>query len=107
MISCMTDFFEEINHHSSLPLRQQADESRACLFWWFLFVLICWNILPYSFPPSLSRYKLKFSPDKVDTMIVQAICECFSILSHDLWFHKRQALMIMTLCQDPEIDEGV
>jgi nucleolar protein 58 len=23
---------------------------------------------------SLSRYKLKFSPDKVDTMIVQAIC---------------------------------
>lgn len=26
---------------------------------------------------SLSRYKLKFSPDKVDTMIVQAICKCF------------------------------
>jgi len=25
---------------------------------------------------SLSRYKLKFSPDKVDTMIVQAICTC-------------------------------
>jgi nucleolar protein 58 len=25
---------------------------------------------------SLSRYKLKFSPDKVDTMIVQAIGEC-------------------------------
>ena len=24
---------------------------------------------------SLSRYKLKFSPDKVDTMIIQAICE--------------------------------
>lgn len=24
---------------------------------------------------SLSRYKLKFSPDKVDTMIVQAICK--------------------------------
>lgn len=23
---------------------------------------------------SMSRYKLKFSPDKVDTMIVQAIC---------------------------------
>jgi hypothetical protein len=23
---------------------------------------------------SLSRYKLKFSPDKVDTMIVQSIC---------------------------------
>ncbi|KAL0445742.1 UNVERIFIED_CONTAM: putative nucleolar protein 5-2, partial [Sesamum latifolium] len=23
---------------------------------------------------SLSRYKLKFSPDKVDTMIIQAIC---------------------------------
>ena len=29
---------------------------------------------------SLSRYKLKFSPDKVDTMIVQAISE-LSILS--------------------------
>lgn len=31
---------------------------------------------PYSRPPpalSLGRYKLKFSPDKVDTMIVQAI----------------------------------
>lgn len=26
---------------------------------------------------SLSRYKLKFSPDKVDTMIVQAICKFF------------------------------
>lgn len=26
---------------------------------------------------SLSRYKLKFSPDKVDTMIVQAICELY------------------------------
>ncbi len=25
---------------------------------------------------SLGRYKLKFSPDKVDTMIVQAICKC-------------------------------
>lgn len=23
----------------------------------------------------MSRYKLKFSPDKVDTMIVQAICK--------------------------------
>jgi nucleolar protein 58 len=23
---------------------------------------------------SLSRYKLKFSPDKVDTMIIQAVC---------------------------------
>ena len=31
---------------------------------------------------SLSRYKLKFSPDKVDTMIIQAICEFnFSIFS--------------------------
>ena len=27
---------------------------------------------------SLGRYKLKFSPDKVDTMIVQAICKCMS-----------------------------
>ena len=34
---------------------------------------------------SLSRYKLKFSPDKVDTMIVQAICEFkkrFSVLNN-------------------------
>lgn len=29
----------------------------------------------FSHLPSLSRYKLKFSPDKVDTMIVQAICK--------------------------------
>lgn len=28
---------------------------------------------PHVFPCSLARYKLKFSPDKVDTMIVQAI----------------------------------
>jgi len=28
------------------------------------------NMLCYS----LSRYKLKFSPDKIDTMIVQAVC---------------------------------
>ena len=28
-----------------------------------------------SFLFSLSRYKLKFSPDKVDTMIIQAICK--------------------------------
>uniref|UniRef100_A0A087XED3 Nucleolar protein 58 n=1 Tax=Poecilia formosa TaxID=48698 RepID=A0A087XED3_POEFO len=28
---------------------------------------------------SLSRYKLKFSPDKVDTMIVQAICAVWSV----------------------------
>lgn len=31
---------------------------------------------------SLSRYKLKFSPDKVDTMIVQAICKSFSSCLH-------------------------
>lgn len=30
---------------------------------------------------SLSRYKLKFSPDKVDTMIVQAICMFDAFLS--------------------------
>ena len=30
------------------------------------------NIIPFNIS-SLSRYKLKFSPDKVDTMIVQAI----------------------------------
>lgn len=33
---------------------------------------------------SLSRYKLKFSPDKVDTMIVQAICKSFSSRLHPL-----------------------
>jgi hypothetical protein len=30
---------------------------------------------------SLSRYKLKFSPDKVDTMIVQAICKASLLLT--------------------------
>ena len=35
---------------------------------------------------SLSRYKLKFSPDKVDTMIVQAICKLsFSLESLLTW----------------------
>ena len=29
---------------------------------------------------SLSRYKLKFSPDKVDTMVVQAICKLLTAL---------------------------
>ena len=33
---------------------------------------------------SLSRYKLKFSPDKVDTMIVQAICKFLSF-EHFRW----------------------
>ena len=32
---------------------------------------------PLCLSASLSRYKLKFNPDKVDTMVVQAICECF------------------------------
>lgn len=30
--------------------------------------------MTYTFDCSLSRYKLKFSPDKIDTMIVQAVC---------------------------------
>uniref|UniRef100_A0A3Q3JGP1 Nucleolar protein 58 n=1 Tax=Monopterus albus TaxID=43700 RepID=A0A3Q3JGP1_MONAL len=33
---------------------------------------------------SLSRYKLKFSPDKVDTMIVQAICDRTNVAASDL-----------------------
>lgn len=32
------------------------------------------NTMALGLSHSLSRYKLKFSPDKVDTMIVQAIC---------------------------------
>jgi nucleolar protein 58 len=32
------------------------------------------NTMSLGLSHSLSRYKLKFSPDKVDTMIVQAIC---------------------------------
>ena len=45
---------------------------------------------------SLGRYKLKFSPDKVDTMIVQAICTspvpiaspfaCCNAVVHWGWF---------------------
>ena len=27
---------------------------------------------------NLSRFKLKFSPDKIDTMVIQAICTCSS-----------------------------
>lgn len=64
--------------HSSLPLRQrvfprrrQQQKNTGLFFGSHFFVLYV------SFPhtPSLSRYKLKFSPDKVDTMIVQAICK--------------------------------
>lgn len=82
MISCTTDFFEEINHHSSLPLRQLSDEPHAykrCIMLSEMqnFFFVCFFFLSL---PSLSRYKLKFSPDKVDTMIVQAICECVCLL---------------------------
>ena len=38
---------------------------------------------------SLGRYKLKFSPDKVDIMIVQAICTStvfMSFTTHFLFF---------------------
>uniref|UniRef100_A0AAZ3RB04 Nucleolar protein 58 n=1 Tax=Oncorhynchus tshawytscha TaxID=74940 RepID=A0AAZ3RB04_ONCTS len=54
--------------HSSLPLRQHLPccihRRPERLLWQ---ILTCFCFL------SLSRYKLKFSPDKVDTMIVQAI----------------------------------
>jgi len=36
----------------------------------------------YFFLLSLSRYKLKFSPDKVDTMIIQAICKYIYIVNY-------------------------
>jgi nucleolar protein 58 len=36
------------------------------------------NAMSLGLSHSLSRYKLKFSPDKVDTMIVQAIGKCES-----------------------------
>jgi nucleolar protein 58 len=39
---------------------------------------------------SLSRYKLKFSPDKVDTMIVQAICMFLFII---LLYHQCLAIL--------------
>lgn len=42
---------------------------------------------------SLSRYKLKFSPDKVDTMIVQAICKLFSSCLHPF------AMLALTLAE--------
>jgi nucleolar protein 58 len=32
------------------------------------------NVMALGLSHSLSRYKLKFSPDKVDTMVIQAIC---------------------------------
>lgn len=41
------------------------------------------NAMSLGLSHSLSRYKLKFSPDKVDTMIVQAIGKiCISYLKH-------------------------
>uniref|UniRef100_A0A8C1NL37 Nucleolar protein 58 n=1 Tax=Cyprinus carpio TaxID=7962 RepID=A0A8C1NL37_CYPCA len=66
----LADFFEDTNQHSSLPLRLSeqiftllSTHGFTHRLTYFLFI----------FPFSLSRYKLKFSPDKVDTMIVQAI----------------------------------
>ena len=48
---------------------------------------------------SLSRYKLKFSPDKVDTMVVQAICTHFSPVSFRLAFLA--SLLPTSLCSNP------
>ena len=50
---------------------------------------------------SLSRYKLKFSPDKVDTMIVQAICKYFvhSNAGRELdWVHFFSRMNHWILC---------
>lgn len=41
------------------------------------------NAMSLGLSHSLSRYKLRFSPDKVDTMIVQAICK--TILMNCFW----------------------
>lgn len=46
---------------------------------------------------SLSRYKLKFSPDKVDTMIIQAICEYIWSLSYErVWFRIVDSFTLFT-----------
>ena len=65
-------------------------ESFPCGYFCFLLKHFCLSGLPerdmtamaLGLAHSLSRYKLKFSPDKVDTMIVQAIGE-FSEISFD------------------------
>lgn len=65
------------SQHSSLPLRQRVFPWQQCVG--LLFGLNFGLYVSFPSPPSLSRYKLKFSPDKVDTMIVQAICKlCLS-----------------------------
>lgn len=43
---------------------------------------------------SLSRYKLKFSPDKVDTMIVQAICKLYFYTVNNI---KRWLILFFTI----------
>uniref|UniRef100_A0A8C9EYP3 Nucleolar protein 58 n=1 Tax=Pavo cristatus TaxID=9049 RepID=A0A8C9EYP3_PAVCR len=52
---------------------------------------------------SLSRYKLKFSPDKVDTMIVQAICKYIFVSSvlQGLHFPTCLASVILGECLGP------
>ena len=47
-----------------------------------------------SFLFSLSRYKLKFSPDKVDTMIIQAICKLPLAYKHRLFNYHLGSLSV-------------
>lgn len=86
LVAWLTDF-EETNQRSSLPLRQRAGESHArddvFRFLMLKFFTLCFYFSVLAF--SLSRYKLKFSPDKVDTMIVQAICECIFVYLFIFW----------------------
>lgn len=51
------------------------------------------NAMTLGLSHSLSRYKLKFSPDKVDTMIVQAICMFPAPTTHMFHFTTPLALL--------------
>ena len=46
---------------------------------------------------SLSRYKLKFSPDKVDTMVIQAISESLNISSSVLFLYIMHNMVLVNI----------
>ena len=52
--------------------------------------------------PSLSRYRLKFSADKVDTMIVQAICKYMA--ESDLFSSVFSQLLLLILSVKDELE---
>lgn len=90
----------DIFQHSSLPLRHFVSQYFIKCHTFDCGIARWQGCLFVCVFASLSRYKLKFSPDKVDTMIVQAICKSFSSRLHpfiNFWLknYKIQKLFLV------------